>query len=814
MKKSLIALFALVFLGLGVYAQSPSKFNYQAIARDADGLLLENTNVGIRISVLQGSSSGSEVYSEEHSPTTNDFGLFNLQVGTGSNVSGDLSTIDWGADSYFIQVEFDEDGGSNYTVMSSSELVSVPYSLLASDVVNDSVIDDDSDPMNEIQTISLVGDSLMLSSGGSVDLSMYDQSDHVMNDMDVDSTNELITDVVWDGDSNLTITEAGADWDVDLSSLIDDDDWVRANDSTIYNNDDWVGVGTDDPAAALNVKGGAIVTDGDASGSVIVGDVDSAHLAIDGNEVMAKYGADSADRLFLQRRGKLSVGTWYHNSYKAIFATDSNDYQGGYGGIFNYRHYAQGNHGWATFYNLNNRSSGGANTFGLINVNQYSDSTDFGTYNFNYANGYGNSYGTYNELLNSADSAIGTYNLVTNPSTNSFGVYNKLQSSNYYNHYGSYTEIDSTYYAYGSRTEMNNGTYNYGSYSDIRNAYYGYGDYNYIYYPYYGYGEYNYIYYPTYYGYGTYNNLTASNGYSQYGVYNRVYQYSTGQSMGIYNYARGNGYVYGLDNSAYNYGTYGNVYAVDNYAYASGSASSYTTYGTYNRTYNYRTGYYKYNYGTYNYTYSASGGTYVYNYGLYNYSYTGAGTYRYNYGLYSYAGGGTSLNYAGYFSGSVYASSGYYSSDRNIKKNIADYEGALDDVMQLRARTYEFDLENNPTMGLPEEAQIGVIAQELEEVFPELVKTTINPKVRMGEAAARDQGLEFTVLEEAKYDEEGNLLKEAQVEAGEELEFKAVNYNGLIPVLIKATQEQQEIIESQNATIEALIERIEALENN
>ena len=89
-------------------AQSPAKFNYQAVARDANGALLDNTSVGIKISILQGSSSGTEVYSEEHTPSTNDFGLFNLQVGAGNNVSGDLETIDWAGDSYYLQVEFDE----------------------------------------------------------------------------------------------------------------------------------------------------------------------------------------------------------------------------------------------------------------------------------------------------------------------------------------------------------------------------------------------------------------------------------------------------------------------------------------------------------------------------------------------------------------------------------------------------------------------------------------------------------------------------------------------------------------------------------
>lgn len=107
-------------------------------------------------------------------------------------------------------------------------------------------------------------------------------------------------------------------------------------------------------------------------------------------------------------------------------------------------------------------------------------------------------------------------------------------------------------------------------------------------------------------------------------------------------------------------------------------------------------------------------------------------------------------------------------------------------------------------MGLPEEKQLGLVAQELEEVFPNLIKNAYNPKIHIPESDAKEQGLSYTITEEAKYDEEGNLIYEAIVEAGEEVDFKAVNYSGLIPVLIKGIQEQQAIIESLEARIEQL----------
>ncbi|MFH2096048.1 MAG: hypothetical protein ABIJ16_10115 [Bacteroidota bacterium] len=130
MKKLVIALI-LCFAAAGIFSQSPQSFSYQAVIRDATGLVIPDQNVGIRISILQGSVSGPSIYSETHSPTTNSFGLVNLEIGNGNIVSGDFATIPWGIDSYFVQVELDETGGTNYQLMGTSQLLSVPYALYA-----------------------------------------------------------------------------------------------------------------------------------------------------------------------------------------------------------------------------------------------------------------------------------------------------------------------------------------------------------------------------------------------------------------------------------------------------------------------------------------------------------------------------------------------------------------------------------------------------------------------------------------------------------------------------------------------------------
>ena len=114
-----------------LWAQSPEKMSYQAVIRNSSDALLTNTTVGMRISILQGSPSGTAVYTETQTPTTNANGLVSIEIGGGTVVSGDFSTIDWANDSYFIKTETDPTGGTSYTITGTSQLLSVPYALHA-----------------------------------------------------------------------------------------------------------------------------------------------------------------------------------------------------------------------------------------------------------------------------------------------------------------------------------------------------------------------------------------------------------------------------------------------------------------------------------------------------------------------------------------------------------------------------------------------------------------------------------------------------------------------------------------------------------
>lgn len=150
-----------------------------------------------------------------------------------------------------------------------------------------------------------------------------------------------------------------------------------------------------------------------------------------------------------------------------------------------------------------------------------------------------------------------------------------------------------------------------------------------------------------------------------------------------------------------------------------------------------------------------------------------AGTSPGTWGLYAYA---TTLGYAAYFSGNLYCTGSYLPSDESLKKNIQPMQNALENLMKLDIKTYYFKPEFT-MLNFPSSRQYGFTAQNMERVYPELVK--VNP------AKGKEQPVEF----------------------------KAVNYTGMIPVLTKAIQEQQAMIGdlmNQNAE---LLKRIEKLED-
>ena len=278
--KRLYTLLLLVVLTINLQAQSPEKISYQAIIRNTDSQLLTNQEVGIRISILQGTADGTVVYEETQSQETNENGLVSLEIGTG--VSGDdFAALDWSDGPYFIKTETDVEGGTNYTIAGTSQLMSVPYALhaktaerLSGDIkieetdpefkawdkstgisINESQIADlkeylseevDGSVTNEIQDLSLNATTNILSitkngTATEIDLSKYlDNTDTKLSETEVDAfvaNNGYLTAEV-DGDASneiqdlslnattniLSITKNGTATEIDLSKYLDNTD--------------------------------------------------------------------------------------------------------------------------------------------------------------------------------------------------------------------------------------------------------------------------------------------------------------------------------------------------------------------------------------------------------------------------------------------------------------------------------------------------------------------------------------------------------------------------------------------------------------
>lgn len=180
--------FPILFLMLGsyVFAQSPQRLNYQAVVRDNAGATVGNQLVSFRLSILEGSAAGNAVYIETQQVNANQFGLVTLAVGGGTTVAGNFANINWAGNTHFMQVELDVNGASNYSLMGTTQLLSVPYALHAQTVENDQVDDADADPANELQGLSKSGNAITLSQGGGT---VTDEVD----DADADPGNELQT---------------------------------------------------------------------------------------------------------------------------------------------------------------------------------------------------------------------------------------------------------------------------------------------------------------------------------------------------------------------------------------------------------------------------------------------------------------------------------------------------------------------------------------------------------------------------------------------------------------------------------------------
>jgi len=201
MRKFTLTIAMAIIVALTSFAQTPQAFKYQAVVRDAAGEILSGTTVSLRMSIRDGSASGTVIYRETHTAITNQFGLVNIEIGNGTPNIGTFSAISWGSGSKFLETELDPAGGTTYVSMGTAQLMSVPYALYSENTANTD--DADADPANELNTsVTLNGTDLEVTDAGGT---LTTNLSSLVDDADADATNELQTLSI--AGSDLTISD-------------------------------------------------------------------------------------------------------------------------------------------------------------------------------------------------------------------------------------------------------------------------------------------------------------------------------------------------------------------------------------------------------------------------------------------------------------------------------------------------------------------------------------------------------------------------------------------------------------------------------
>ena len=281
-----VVFFVFVFVSIFSDAQAPERINYQAVARNTQtGTELVNEDIFLSAQVRQGGPNGTIIYQESHANVvTDEFGLFSIQVGGGNVITGNFSQIPWSDGNFWLQV--DVDAGQGLQNAGAMQFLSVPYALHANSATN--VDDADADPTNELvqdltfepntRQLTLVqeGENVVTELGTVVEGLSLDPDTYVLNleqqgptnqevnlsplrqGLDQSDQNELINPgwpVLLPGNI-LQIREADIDHEVDFSPLMSPSFWDQNTDETaIYNTTDNVGIGIENPAAKLEVRG-------------------------------------------------------------------------------------------------------------------------------------------------------------------------------------------------------------------------------------------------------------------------------------------------------------------------------------------------------------------------------------------------------------------------------------------------------------------------------------------------------------------------------------------------------------------------------
>ena len=806
MRRSLLSV-AMVILTVLTFAQAPNLLNYQAVVRGSDGSLIQEETVSLRFSVLIGSPAGASAYVETHSVATNTYGLVNVQIGNGTPVSGDLSTVDWTTGAYYLKVDLDANGGSTFTEMGTQQLVTVPYAMHANTVSNS-----DNDVNNELQTISASGSDVTLSDGGGT---------VSINDADADPNNEIQS--ISKAGTDVTLSDGGgtvsiADNDNDATNEIQTLN-KAGNDITLSGGGGTVSVADNDNDATNEIqtlnKAGNDITLSGGGGTVSVADNDNdatneiQTISAAGGSLTLNNGGGSVDLEDLNvwkaatggihySAGVVGVGT---NTPKAnlVVAGDSAIMSIGKAGTtFNdpnsgiLRFTETADHSTSSFCGFEFQHNGSTNKLLLragcpsitdtIITFTRNGRVGIGTYSPLYDLEVGGTFGMADQLNHSGDNdtylkfltdGVDMYAgnermfrmleggtdivMLGDGGDVNINLNNDLFVDAGKNSTGIGTTTPSSLYSLTVASSKG------GILTDLSTSSAS-----------------------TTYGHKIELDRTGSNGGLVYGQYTDLNKSNTSTSTVYGNFVdidnTGNGFTYGayIDIDATGSSNVSSMMAVRSDAYKSGALNA-SVYASYNWAQNYQTGTgTRYTYGVYGRaTTNSTNGTAV------------------HYGIYGTQSGSGDIEYAGYFSGNVYCSGSYLPSDAALKTNVNAHRSSLDKILALKIYDYEYKADYYSHMNLPEGQQTGFLASEFGQVFPALVTQAHQPP--------------YSEEEIAQMEENGEMVPDASRTA---IDFDAVNYAGLVPHLTKAIQEQQAMIEDLKAEVEALKTEMNDLKTN
>lgn len=127
----IVCLWLSAFAFVQAQEKIPQAISYQAVARDAAGKVLAGKNIAVKVEILKGSATGAAVYTETHGVKSTATGAVNLLIGQGNAGTGTFAGVDWATGSYFLKLSMDDKGGADYKVISTTQMLPVPYALYA-----------------------------------------------------------------------------------------------------------------------------------------------------------------------------------------------------------------------------------------------------------------------------------------------------------------------------------------------------------------------------------------------------------------------------------------------------------------------------------------------------------------------------------------------------------------------------------------------------------------------------------------------------------------------------------------------------------